>query len=31
MYLMVMIQYRHLIPAPIDRKSANVWLYKHLG
>ena len=22
------IQYRHLIPAPVDRTSANAWLYK---
>ena len=23
-------QYRHLIPAPVDRTSASAWLYKHL-
>ena len=23
------IQYRHLIPAPVDRTSASFWLYKH--
>ena len=23
------IQYRHLIPAPVDRTSSSAWLYKH--
>ena len=23
------VQYRHLIPAPVDRTSASAWLYKH--
>ena len=23
------VQYRHLIPAPIDRTYASAWLYKH--
>ena len=23
------VQYRHFIPAPVDRTFANVWLYKH--
>ena len=23
------LQYRHLIPAPVDRTSASAWLYKH--
>ena len=22
------LQYRHLIPAPVDRTSASAWLYK---
>ena len=25
----IMVQYRHLIPAPVDRTSASAWLYKH--
>ena len=23
------VQYRHLIPAPVDRTSASAWVYKH--
>ena len=26
----VHIQYRYLIPAPVDRTSGSAWLYKHL-
>ena len=25
------LQYRHLIPAPVDRTSVSAWLYKHPG
>ena len=25
---LTMIQYRHLIPEPVDRTSDNAWLYK---
>ena len=25
-----MVQYRHLIPASVDRASASAWLNKHL-
>ena len=25
----VLVQYRHLIPAPVDRTPASAWLYKH--
>ena len=28
---MTIVHYRHLIPAPLDRTSANAWLYKHPG
>ena len=24
----VCVQYRHLIPAPVDRTSSSAWLYK---
>ena len=26
---MLQIQYRHELPAPVDRTSACAWLYKH--
>ena len=26
----VKLQYKHLIPSPVDRTSASAWLYKHL-
>ena len=29
MYVFMYVQYRHLIPAPVNRKSASAWLYKH--
>ena len=29
MVVVVIIQYRHLIPAPVDQTSAIAWLYKH--
>ena len=25
----ITIQYRHLIPAPVDQNSAGGWVYKH--
>ena len=27
-YIYIYVQYRHLIPAPVDRTSASGWLYK---
>ena len=26
---LIVLQYRHLIPAPVDRTSVIGWLYKH--
>ena len=27
-YIVTYLQYRHLVPAPVDRTSASAWLYK---
>ena len=27
--IVIMVQYRHLIPAPVDQNSAGGWVYKH--
>ena len=28
MYVCMYVQYRHLVPAPVDRTSVSAWLFK---